>query len=225
MSRQSSCSAPGAFILAAAIGSIAAPTQASQVIQQFQQAEQRAPSGQLLVEESTINVVACNGAGENGGQYYIYQYHKRPGFRAISPPNWAQAIGGRDWPTLGEAASAACGSGGAPQPTIPTSNVNVSGQWSLATNCGWTNPPWQATIVLNEAADGSLTASTANDPLRATLVPPGGSVRGAQFSLTLQPDGWESVLQFTGTATDSVIQGQIHHYTHDDCAFTMSRLA
>jgi len=32
----------------------------------------------------------------NGGSFYIYQYVNRLGFRAILPPNWGRAIGGRD---------------------------------------------------------------------------------------------------------------------------------
>jgi len=234
--------------MTAAISSIAAPTQASQVIRRFDQAEQLSPSGKPLVEESTINVVSCSGAGENGGQYYIYQYHKRAGFRAIKPPNWAQAIGGRDWPTFEQAAAAACRSGRGPQPSTPvtptpippstppkpSAPTNLSGRWSLDTNCGFIKPPWKATIVLSEAADGSLTASTANDPLNATYVAPGdpeamnstmkSQVRGAQFNLLLHPKGWASVLEFTGTVSGSVIKGKIHHYTQDDCTFTMSRL-
>ena len=61
------------------------------------------------MEASNIHVIACNGAGENGGQFYIYEYLNRPGFRAILPPNWGNALGGRDFGTYQEAASVACG--------------------------------------------------------------------------------------------------------------------
>jgi hypothetical protein len=52
------------------------------------------------VEASVITPVLCNGPGENGRQYFIYQYTARPPgspmFRVILPPNWAQPLGGRD---------------------------------------------------------------------------------------------------------------------------------
>jgi hypothetical protein len=52
------------------------------------------------VEASIIMPVICNGPGENGRQYFIYQYTARqpgsPMFRVILPPNWAQPLGGRD---------------------------------------------------------------------------------------------------------------------------------
>ena len=75
------------------------PASAHQAVQRFNQAEQRDAYGRLTVEASVITLVNCNGAGENGGQYYIYQYVNRAGVRAILPPNWSQAIGGRDWAT------------------------------------------------------------------------------------------------------------------------------
>jgi hypothetical protein len=60
---------------------------------------QRQPAA-LNVEESVITPVVCNGPGENGRQYFIYQYTARPPgsptFRVILPPNWAQALGGHD---------------------------------------------------------------------------------------------------------------------------------
>jgi hypothetical protein len=71
------------------------------------QAEQRA-GNRITVEESWIHIVVCNGAGEKGGQYYVYQYVKRNGFRAILPPNWGSPIGGRDFGSFAQAASAAC---------------------------------------------------------------------------------------------------------------------
>ena len=62
------------------------PASAHQAVQRFNQAEQHDVYGRLAVEASVITVVNCNGAGENGRQYYIYQYVNRPGFRAILPP-------------------------------------------------------------------------------------------------------------------------------------------
>jgi hypothetical protein len=97
--------------VAGVILAVTAPTQAYQIVQKMNQAESRDPSGRITVEASVINVIQCNGAGENGGQYYIYQYINRPGFRAIQPPNWGSPIGGQDFATFDQAA-AACGTGG-----------------------------------------------------------------------------------------------------------------
>jgi hypothetical protein len=104
------------------------PVPAFQVMQQVEQAEARDTAGRITQEHSVIHVVACNGAGENGQQFYIYQYLNRPGFRAIRPPNWSTAIGGSDFPAFGQAVGAACGitlpipsppTGGSPGPAGP----------------------------------------------------------------------------------------------------------
>jgi hypothetical protein len=76
--------------------------------------EQVGTINQAEVEQSIIHEVRCSGVGENGGTFYVYEYTKRPGFRAISPPDWGHAIGGKDFGTFDEAAKAACfgGTGG-----------------------------------------------------------------------------------------------------------------
>ena len=74
----------------------------------------------------------------------------------------------------------------------------------------------------------------ANDQLNTTLQAPDpapnswsskmkSQVIGAVFNLLLHPSGWVSVLEFTGTVNGSRIDGRIHHYTTDDCNFTMIR--
>jgi len=119
---------------AAVIGASTAPAQAHQALQRFNQAEQRAPNGRIAVEASVITVVACNSPGERGGQYYIYQYVNRPGFRAILPPNWGAPIGGRDFGSFNEAAGAACrsGGGGAVSPQA-ASRGSLTGVWGAYT--------------------------------------------------------------------------------------------
>jgi hypothetical protein len=96
-------------VATALVGLTLAPQTASahQVTQRFHQPEQRA-GNRITVEESWINVLACNGAGENRGNFYVYQYVKRAGFRAILPPHWASPLGGHDWGTFEQAAAAAC---------------------------------------------------------------------------------------------------------------------
>lgn len=100
----------GLAMLAGMLALTPAPGHAYQELQTMHQAEQRS-GGRITVEESNIHVIRCNGAGENGGQFYIYQYLKRSGFRAILPPNWGRPIGGHDWGSFAEAAAAACGGG------------------------------------------------------------------------------------------------------------------
>ena len=78
------------------------------VVKQIQQAESLDASGRIRVEAAVIHVLACAGPGENEGQFYIYQYVKRSGFRAVQPPDWGHAIGGGDFATFEEATSAAC---------------------------------------------------------------------------------------------------------------------
>jgi N-dimethylarginine dimethylaminohydrolase len=83
------------------------PASAYQTSTHFNQAEQRDGYGRITVEAATIYVLNCNGAGENGRQIYIYQYLKRPGFRAVLPGYW-HAIGGQDFGTFGQAAGTGC---------------------------------------------------------------------------------------------------------------------
>ncbi len=85
------------------------PATAYQISTQYSQsAEARDASGRLWNEASRMYLLTCNGAGENGRQYYLYQYLKRLGFRVILPPNYGQAIGGRDFSSYEEAANTAC---------------------------------------------------------------------------------------------------------------------
>jgi hypothetical protein len=63
------------------------------------------------VEAAYIRVIACNGPGENGRQFYVYEYNRaasQANFRAIEPPSWGLAIGGHDYDTFQQAAQAAC---------------------------------------------------------------------------------------------------------------------
>jgi hypothetical protein len=95
-------------LAAAAFGAMASTAQAYEVVSRFGQPEQMGAGGRLAVEASFISVINCQGAGERGGQFWIYQYINRPGYRAILPPHWSNALGGKDWSTFGEAAHVAC---------------------------------------------------------------------------------------------------------------------
>lgn len=91
------------------------------IVEEFDQAEARDAEGRITVEESIIYVIACSGPSENGGQYYLYEYVNRDGYRAILPPDWGQPIGGRDFDTMDEAGAAACTTGVTPTgpPPVP----------------------------------------------------------------------------------------------------------
>jgi hypothetical protein len=92
----------------AVLAASTAPGLAYHIDQRTNQAETRDPSGRVTTEASVINIFRCDGPAENEGQYFIYQYIKRPGFRAIQPPNWSSSIGGKEFATFEEAAAAAC---------------------------------------------------------------------------------------------------------------------
>jgi hypothetical protein len=87
---------------------IPASTLAYQTVRQFDQPESRDATGKVKVEAARITIVLCNGPGENGGQFYIYQYLKRPGINVIHPPDWSHPIGGPNIHSLGQAAQIAC---------------------------------------------------------------------------------------------------------------------
>ena len=110
MRKESHSFVKSAIVAGAVVASVlgAGAAQAYQITQSFNQGESRDGGGRVTVEASTIHVTNCNGAGENRGTFYIYQYLKRPGFRAILPPNWAHPIGGHDVGSFAEAAHVAC---------------------------------------------------------------------------------------------------------------------
>lgn len=68
------------------------------------QPEQRGPDGRVTVEAATIKTIAC----QNGKTIFVYEYVNRPQFRAILPPNWGAALGGRDFSSFAEAAAVGC---------------------------------------------------------------------------------------------------------------------
>ncbi len=67
------------------------------------QTETRDGFGRIRTEAATIHILDCPGRGE----VYIYEYTNRRGFRAIKPPNWGAALGGRDFETMELAVQAA----------------------------------------------------------------------------------------------------------------------
>jgi hypothetical protein len=79
----------------------------ARIIATERQAETRDASGKLTREAAVINFVACDGGVKP--DLYVYDYFNRKGFRAIQPPNWGEALGGRDFASLNEAIAAGCG--------------------------------------------------------------------------------------------------------------------
>jgi hypothetical protein len=96
------------LMLTTAMGLVTSPAGAYVITGKQVQGEQRDHTGRISAEASVIHHVACNGGGENGGRFFVYQYTKRAAFRAILPPNWGSPLGGRDFGSFGEAAGVAC---------------------------------------------------------------------------------------------------------------------
>jgi hypothetical protein len=104
----------GLALLALALPAVfllVAPANAFEEVTSFGQDESYDTEGNLVVEASVIHVLECIDPGENGEEVYVYEYVNRPGFRAISPPDWGHALGGKDFDTYEEAALVACGGG------------------------------------------------------------------------------------------------------------------
>jgi hypothetical protein len=87
-------------------GPVSAPPH--HVAQTINQPESRDPSGKITVEAANIEVITCDTPQASKEQFYIYEYVNRHGYRAILPPNWGHALGGRDFDTKEEAIAAAC---------------------------------------------------------------------------------------------------------------------
>jgi hypothetical protein len=81
------------------------------VVKTIQQPEKRDGSGRITVEGATIHVIRCNLGPSTGKEFYVYQYTSRGGFKAIQPPDWGHALGGREFGTFAEAVTAACSTG------------------------------------------------------------------------------------------------------------------
>ena len=80
------------------------PACAYQIVENVTQTETRGPSGQVTREAAVIHVVVCNGAGENGRRFDVYEYPNQRGFRAIEPPNYSRLrLGGGQIGTDGPA--------------------------------------------------------------------------------------------------------------------------
>lgn len=215
-----------------------APANAYQFGNHWYQA-QAVSDGRITVEAANIWVLQCDNPSanqnENGRQFYLYEYvdanghtrTDRPPYRVISPPNWSNAIGGHDFSDWRQAAAYACQVGGTNRAS------DITGTWQLTSNCSYygditTNGPWKSTLNLVQAADGSLTGTATNDKLNPEIKSIGyfGATIKSQYNsptmtLVLHPAGWVSVLELTGTLNGSQINGAVHHYTTDDCSFSM----
>ncbi|MBV9221386.1 MAG: PAN domain-containing protein [Methylobacteriaceae bacterium] len=106
MAHRFACCRPAAYALA--LGVCLGSALAYEVTDKRTQPGSRDQSGKIVVEGALISIVACKGPRENGGTFYIYQYTDRQAFRAILPPDWGKAIGGKDFATFDDAVAAAC---------------------------------------------------------------------------------------------------------------------
>jgi hypothetical protein len=121
-----------------------------------------------------------------------------------------------------------------PSPPPPPPVSPIQGAWQLTSTCvKWLpgNEPWGTTLILFEAADGSLSGSAVNDRLRSELKPdstgygPPVKSRRSENSITLvmHPSGWKSVLVLNGRLDGARVAGMVHHEGTDDCSFHMVR--
>ena len=107
------------------------PPAGCQLQQVTTQPETRDGGGRITVEASLIHMMNCP-----SGPTYIYQYVNRRGFRVIHPPNWSNAIGGRDFGTCQEAQAVAVNSGQAASIGSQTgggTGVGETGAWMSGT--------------------------------------------------------------------------------------------
>jgi hypothetical protein len=147
------------------------------------------------------------------------------------------AVSGGSRPSvdLGNAVNAAFwGTGGS---TVQP-QAGAGAGWRLSSNCGWVTGNWQATLSLTQAPNGLLSGTVTGDNLAAggtdVLADSSGSwnggppamrsmVSGSVMTLVLHPKSWISVIQLTGQINGNQISGNVHHYTNDDCQFTLVR--
>ena len=173
-------------------------------------------------------------AAGSGYQFHVHWNYPSDDYFTISPDGTTMT--GSFQGKKGTSTRPSCGAPPAPAPApapsaapapAPAPSSGVSGTWQLYSNCKFSCPSiWQATIVLKQAADGTLTGSTTADCLKATVINSVGNpseVKGTSFSLGLYPAGWESNLQLTGAINGPQILGKVHHYGNDDCEFAMVR--
>jgi hypothetical protein len=122
-----------------------------------------------------------------------------------------------------------------PSPPPPPPAISpIQGAWQLTSTCDKWLPgseAWRSTIILFEAADGSLSGSAVNDRLQSELKPdstdygPPVKSRRSENSITLviHPAGWKSILVLNGRLDGSRVAGTVHHVGTDDCSFHMVR--
>ncbi len=195
----------------------------------------------MLTYYQSPSVSACRSNCQTNAQCTAYSWVKPGGYRAGDPSMcYLMAATGpmvrHNCCISGTKSSAGpvVTGGGSTGGSTGGSSGNLTGTWGLTTTCTYTPPTWSATVQLSQGAGGALTASTSDDSLNAGFQLPEPApgawgtkvisrVSGSQFNLALRPKGWLSVLEFTGTVNGSRIDGRIHHYTTDDCNFTMVR--
>jgi hypothetical protein len=85
----------------------------------------------------------------------------------------------------------------------------------------------QITGALAQAPNGSISGQLFGkfDRAQKADIDPANSqaTNGGGIHIIAHPDGWASNLEFTGQWDGSKYTGRMHHYTSDDCNFTMTR--
>jgi hypothetical protein len=114
----------------------------------------------------------------------------------------------------------------------------TGGNWRLSSNCAWVPGNFASTLSLNLAGGGALSGSVTSDNLGAGGIdllpdssgswngsppPMRSQVGGSTVTIVLHPKSWVSIVELTGQLNGNQISGKVHHYTNDDCTFTMTR--
>ena len=196
----------GFFAALAGVVLVAAHVQVfgATVVRQFHQPA--APN----VEASNISHIRCDGPTENRGEFYIYQYLNRPGYRAVVPGTWA-IIG--NYPNSQLAVQAACGTA---QP-----QAALTGRWGWNAGCpeggyghGFTIGPVRADGTFSGQFDdvGTLAGRVQGNRIEF--------VRTGQWFGQNQQQRWVAVLTQAGME-----QGMIERPTEKrpNCTFVAKR--
>jgi hypothetical protein len=106
------------------------------------------------------------------------------------------------------------------------SNPPSNGGWVIDVfGCGAYLGP-HLTTALTQAANGTVSGQLFgkfDNARKADVDPANSSAGNGMIHILAHPDGWASNLEFTGQWDGSKFAGKMHHYTSDDCTFTMTR--
>jgi len=110
----------------------------------------------------------------------------------------------------------------APPPIAP----NTTNNWMITMIGCVDGFSQQITAALTQAPNGSISGQLFGkfaNAQKADIDPGSSRFANGGVHIVANPDGWVSNLEFTGQWDGSKFAGRMHHYTSDDCNFTMTR--